>query len=102
MTKNNDIWNVSTTDFDDAYSDDFYKALEKSKKQYEERFTPDSVVQKVIKEHTERAKKGKEKYNATLDRTDLSVIDYLQHAKEEAMDLALYLEKTIQMLKGDK
>lgn len=102
MTKNNDIWNVSTTDFDDAYSDDFYKALEKSKKQYEERFIPDSVVQNVIKEHTERAKKGKEKYNATLDRTDLSVIDYLQHAKEEAMDLALYLEKTIQMLKGDK
>jgi len=38
----------------------------------------------------------------TLDRTDLSVLDYLQHAKEEAMDLALYLEKTIQMLKGKK
>jgi hypothetical protein len=43
---------------------------------------------------------GKLKYNNTMDRTDLSVIDYLQHAKEEAMDLALYLEKTIQMLKG--
>ena len=46
--------------------------------------------------------KPKEKYNNTLDRTDLSVLDYLQHAKEEAMDLALYLEKTIQMLKGKK
>jgi hypothetical protein len=45
---------------------------------------------------------GKEKYNNTLDRTDLSVLDYLQHAKEEAMDLALYLEKVIQMLKGKK
>ena len=45
---------------------------------------------------------GKEKYNNTLDRTDLSVLEYLQHAKEEAMDLALYLEKTIQMLKGKK
>ena len=49
-----------------------------------------------------RGQIGKEKYNNTLDRTDLSVIDYLQHAKEEAMDLALYLEKTIQMLKGKK
>ena len=45
---------------------------------------------------------GKNKYNNTLDRNDLSVLDYLQHAKEEAMDLALYLEKTIQMLKGKK
>ena len=101
MTKNKDIWNVSTTDFDDAYSDDFYKALEKSKKQYEERFTPDSIVQKIQDEMNERAKMGFNKYNKTLDRTDLSVIDYLQHTKEEAMDLALYLEKTIQMLKGD-
>lgn len=26
---------------------------------------------------------SRKKYNNTLDRTDLSVIDYLQHAKEE-------------------
>ena len=60
----------------------------------------DSVVDAVIDEHIKRAEMGREKYGQTLDRTDLSVIDYLQHAKEEAMDLALYLEKTIQMLKG--
>ena len=64
--------------------------------------TTDSVVDSVIDEHIKRAQMGKEKYNNTLDRTDLSVLDYLQHAKEEAMDLALYLEKTIQMLKGKK
>jgi len=62
----------------------------------------DSVVDAIIDEHIKRAEMGKEKYNNTLDRTDLSVIDYLQHAKEEAMDLALYLEKTLQMLKGKK
>ena len=62
----------------------------------------DSIVDSVINEHITRAQMGKEKYNNTLDRTDLSVLDYLQHAKEEAMDLALYLEKTIQMLKGKK
>jgi hypothetical protein len=60
----------------------------------------DSIVDSVIDEHIKRAQMGKLKYNNTMDRTDLSVIDYLQHAKEEAMDLALYLEKTIQMLKG--
>ena len=62
----------------------------------------DSIVESVIHEHIRRAKMGKQKYNADLDRTDLSLIDYLQHAKEEAMDLALYLEKAIQMLKNDK
>ena len=62
----------------------------------------DSIVDAIIDEHIKRAETGKEKYNNTLDRTDLSVLDYLQHAKEEAMDLALYLEKTIQMLKGSK
>jgi len=62
----------------------------------------DSIVDSIIDEHITRAEMGKHKYNNTLDRTDLSVLDYLQHAKEEAMDLALYLEKTIQMLKGKK
>ncbi len=95
MTKNSDVWNVTYT------NDPFMEAV-KQAQDLEQEFIPDSIVQNVLKEHTERAKKGKEKYNATLDRTDLSVIDYLQHAKEEAMDLALYLEKTIQMLKGNK
>ena len=59
----------------------------------------DSVVDSVIDQHVKRALMGKNKYGQTLDRTDLSVLDYLQHAKEEAMDLALYLEKIIQLLK---
>jgi hypothetical protein len=92
-----------------------HEAVLKSEKQYKEKQKknrenyeqgiktfPDSVVTAVRHEMLERAKQGFIKYNATLDRTDLSVIDYLQHAKEEAMDLALYLEKTIQMLKGKK
>ena len=62
----------------------------------------DSIVDAIIDEHIKRAEMGREKYGQTLDRTDLSVLEYLQHAKEEAMDLALYLEKTIQMLKGKK
>ena len=92
-----------------------HEAVLKSEKQYKEKqkknrenyeqgikIFPDSVVTAVRHEMLERAKQGFIKYNETLDRTDLSVIDYLQHAKEEAMDLALYLEKTIQMLKGKK
>jgi hypothetical protein len=129
MTKNEDIYRVTHTTFDremtpryvkenrrkkmevnnpekseyseDVYYDSFYEALAKSQAQYEKRFMPDSIVQKVQQEMNTRAEMGYNKYKQTLDRTDLSVIDYLQHAKEEAMDLALYLEKTIQMLKGN-
>ena len=86
-----------------------HEAVLESEKRYNKKyvdqsktFIPDSIVEKIREEMFIRAEMGFKKYNATLDRTDLSIIDYLQHAKEEAMDLALYLEKTIQMLKGKK
>lgn len=72
-----------------------------SKVQYTD-YIPDSIVQTIIENYVKRAQMGEKKYGVTLDRTDLELLDYLQHAKEEAMDLALYLEKTIQMLKGKK
>ena len=36
---------------------------------------------------------GIEKYGTTLNRTDLTSLDWINHAQEEAMDLILYLEK---------
>jgi hypothetical protein len=58
----------------------------------------DSVVTAVIAKFAERAKVGKEKYGVTLDRTDLGVLDWIQHAQEEHMDAILYLEKLKQVL----
>lgn len=43
-----------------------------------------------------RAKAGLAKYGVTMERTDLSRLDWLIHAQEEAMDLAVYLERLIQ------
>ena len=60
----------------------------------------DSIVDSIIDQHIKRAQMGEKKYGQTLDRTDLELIDYLQHAKEESMDLALYLEKAIQIIKN--
>lgn len=51
----------------------------------------DSVCNKIL----ERAKVGKEKYGTTMERTDLSRLEWLKHAQEEALDLAVYLEKLI-------
>ena len=53
----------------------------------------DSVVFSIVSQFVTRAKFGKEKYGVTLDREDLSVLDWIQHAQEEHMDAILYLEK---------
>ena len=53
----------------------------------------DSIVLSVIAKFEERAKMGQQKYGTNLDRTDLSVLDWIRHAQEEHMDAILYLEK---------
>jgi len=62
----------------------------------------DSIVQTVIEKFTMRAEFGKKKYGKTLDRTDLSVVEWITHAQEEHMDAILYLEKLKQILVGGK
>jgi len=58
----------------------------------------DSVVSSVISKFVNRANFGKAKYGTDLDRTDLSLIDWIQHAQEEQMDSILYLEKIKQTI----
>ena len=53
----------------------------------------DSIVVSIIKQFEERSVKGKEKYGTDLNRTDLSLVDWIEHAKQEHMDAILYLEK---------
>ena len=53
----------------------------------------DSCVKTVIEKFITRADMGKKKYGTDLDRTDLEVIDWINHAQEEHMDAILYLEK---------
>jgi len=43
-----------------------------------------------------RARAGLQKYGTDLTRTDLTTLDWLRHAQEEALDCALYLERLIQ------
>ena len=53
----------------------------------------DSVVTAIISAFQKRAEVGQQKYGTTLDRTDLSILEWIQHAQEEHMDAILYLEK---------
>lgn len=52
----------------------------------------DSVCKKILT----RAEFGLKKYGVTLKRQDLTELDWLVHAQEEAMDLVNYLEVLIQ------
>jgi hypothetical protein len=60
----------------------------------------DSIVQSVLEAFLKRAELGKRKYGTDLDRTDLCVADWIQHAQEEHMDAILYLEKLKKTLFG--
>jgi hypothetical protein len=53
----------------------------------------DSIVESVISQFKKRSEVGIAKYGVTLDRTDLSTLDWINHAQQEAMDFCLYLEK---------
>lgn len=60
----------------------------------------DTIVLAVMTKFYERSKVGIEKYNTTLDRDDLSPIEWLNHAQDEAMDLCLYLERLKKKIQG--
>jgi hypothetical protein len=53
----------------------------------------DSIVEAIRTQLKDRSDVGIRKYNTTLDRTDLSLLDWLEHAKQEALDFALYSER---------
>jgi hypothetical protein len=53
----------------------------------------DSIVRTVLEKFIQRSRFGKQKYGTDLDRTDLSMLDWINHAQEEHMDAILYLEK---------
>jgi hypothetical protein len=53
----------------------------------------DTIVEAVVNKFKQRSEVGIKKYGVTLDREDLTTLQWIEHAIEEAMDLTLYLEK---------
>ena len=53
----------------------------------------DTVVSAVVRSFEERSRAGQLKYGTTLDRTDLTPLQWAQHTQEELMDAILYLER---------
>ncbi len=59
----------------------------------------DSNVEEVRQMLRERMHRGLNKYGVNTDRTDLSTEEWIQHAIEEALDLAVYLTRLKKELK---
>lgn len=59
----------------------------------------DSIVESVISQYRERSEVGIKKYNNTMERKDLSNLDWLTHLQQELMDATLYIEKMKNELK---
>ena len=64
--------------------------------------TDDSIIYEVAALMRSRSQKGKQTYGTTMDRDDLTTEQWLDHAIEEALDLAIYLTKIKKDFEGLK
>jgi len=53
----------------------------------------DKHVESVVNKYKQRSEVGFKKYGTTLERNDLSVLEWLNHLQEELMDATLYVER---------
>ncbi len=55
------------------------------------------IEERVIVKIRQRAEVGEKKYNTTMERTDLTYDEWLQHLQEELLDACVYLEKLMSL-----
>tara|TARA_R100001015_G_C4617914_1_gene174303 strand:+ start:539 stop:721 length:183 start_codon:yes stop_codon:yes gene_type:complete len=53
------------------------------------------IEDKVCEKIQERAQVGLNKYGTTMERKDLSFIQWMKHLQEELMDACVYIERVI-------
>jgi hypothetical protein len=64
------------------------------------RVDQDPIVQKVLDRIQTRSEIGLKKYGVTMMRDDVSTVEWLRHAQEEALDFAVYIERVIHDLES--
>jgi len=78
------------------------KNSESFRDNFDKIFKSDANVEAVREKLKSRAIIGLQKYGVTTERDDLSTLQWLIHAQEEAMDLAVYLQRLINDICKDK
>lgn len=61
----------------------------------------DRVVEAVCEDLKKRSEVGLKKYGVSLERKDLTLEQWLEHAYEEALDMANYLKRSIMEIRGE-
>ena len=59
----------------------------------------DNNVNEICLEYMTRADHGFKKYGVTTERTDLDIMQWIQHLKEELMDAVVYIHRIQKELK---
>ena len=77
----------------DAITESWWEVKPQPPKPKGKQSAQDPIVESVIYDLRTRSDVGVKKYGVTLARDDLSLEQWVQHALEEAMDLALYLKR---------
>jgi hypothetical protein len=57
------------------------------------------TYKEVISDLISREKMGRAKYGVTVDKANLSELEWMHHAYEEALDFAIYLKRLMQLKK---
>ena len=77
----------------DLITDSWWTVIPQPPKPKGEEKMVDPIVESVVSELRVRSALGVNKYGVTLARDDLSLEQWVQHALEECMDMALYLKR---------
>lgn len=65
-------------------------------------YPDDPIIEKVIQRVADRANKGMNKYATSMEDNHGGAVYWIDHAIEEALDLAAYLTKLKTIIEGDK
>jgi len=59
------------------------------------------IEDEVCKKIQDRAIIGKAKYGVTMEREDLTLVEWLKHLQEELMDAVVYVERVLDIIDVD-
>lgn len=59
------------------------------------------IEEEVVRKIRQRADLGWHKYGKTMERKDLTLLEWLQHLQEELMDAAVYVQRLMQEAKEE-
>ena len=93
---------LSNNDHPLKFEDSYHFPMYSEEVAYEPIYEEDPIVATNIVRLRQRSAEGMQKYGTTMMRDDLTAIEWIDHAIEEALDFANYLEALKRKMKRDE